>query len=207
MQAQQANPASAQMDKTSQEGKELNLCQGHVRPNILQQTQFHLSFRKQHRNKHLLPIENELKTEEFTTNEAPSSPNRESPIIEEETFTKTTPTQIIVVLLNKMEPTLDTFLNACLYGHKDVVRQLIVKHSDMIDIAKVDSVTGFTAFHLACTGGHLSVVQQLLTKFGSNRCTELVNKDGLTGLELASQSGRRDVVQAILKTCKKIYMR
>ena len=75
----------------------------------------------------------------------------------------------------------------------------------MIDIASEDIVTGFTAFHLSCTGVHLSVVQQLLTKFGSNRCTELVNKDGLTGLELAAQSGRRDVVEVNLKTCKIKY--
>ena len=156
---------------------------------------------------HLLPTENEFKLEEATPSESFSSSDNESSLTEDQTDLKVSSTKTNAVIQNKMEPTLDTFLHACLYGHKDVIRKLIARHGNSINFTKVDSVTGYTGFHLACTGGHLSVVQQLLTKFGSSICRELVNNDGLTGLELAAQFGRKDVVKAILETIKGKHLR
>jgi len=100
----------------------------------------------------------------------------------------------------KMEPKPDDFFHACLYGHHDIVRQLLAGHENQINIHKLEPVSGFTAFHLACAGGHLSIVQQLMSKYGKDTCRDLINRDGQTGLESAAESGRKDILQTILNT-------
>ncbi len=77
-----------------------------------------------------------------------------------------------------------------------------------MDIQQVEPDTGYTAFHLACTGGHLSVVQQLMKTFGNETCRQLLTKnDGKSGLVLAAEFERIEIVQTILTTYKKTEMR
>ena len=107
------------------------------------------------------------------------------------------------------DPTPAAFFDACRNGDKDVVRRLLsMTTHDSIDISTtLEEESGLGAYHLACAGGHLSIVQQLMTKFGKVICLELVSKDGKTGLELATESGRKNVVQVILNTLKGKQMR
>jgi len=117
---------------------------------------------------------------------------------------------IFITQLNEedlMKPTPDQFHDACAKGHKDVVRQLLSSHKNEIDIFKVEQNSGNTAIHAACSGGHLSVVQQLTSHFGRDLCTQLLNREQKTGLELAVESGRTEVVQEILRTIKRKFIR
>jgi len=100
-------------------------------------------------------------------------------------------------------PSPEHFFQACLYGHKEIVRHLLANHGNELDIQQVEPVTGYTAFHLACAGGHLSVVQQLMAKCGAETCRQLITTDGKSGLILAAVSGRKEIVQTILNTYKK----
>ena len=101
----------------------------------------------------------------------------------------------------------DLTYHASQYGHSNVVRDLLANHSLVINITLKEEVTGFTAFHMACAGGHLSVVQQLMKAYGNEVCIGLLNTDLKTGLELAAQYGRKDVVQAILSSIRKKHVR
>jgi hypothetical protein len=105
----------------------------------------------------------------------------------------------------KLQVTNDCFYHACLYGHSDVVRQLIADNK--IDHLKIESHTGYSGFHLACTGGHLSIVHQLMTKFGKDLCNGLTSTDGKTGLELSAENGQQYVVHAILISINNRNMR
>jgi hypothetical protein len=110
----------------------------------------------------------------------------------------------VKLLKATFQPSPEHFFQACLYGHKEIVRQLLANHGDQLDIQQVEPVTGYTAFHLACAGGHLSVVQQLIAKCGTETCRKLLTKnDGKSGLILAAVSGRKEIVQTILNTYKK----
>ncbi len=102
--------------------------------------------------------------------------------------------------MQEFMPKPEYFFHASLYGHKEVVRYLLANFGEVISICQLESITGFTAFHLACAGGHLSVVQQMMSKYGEDTCNILLNRDGQTGLECATESGRKEVVQAILNT-------
>jgi len=88
-------------------------------------------------------------------------------------------------VLNK-KPKPEHFFHACLYGHNQVVRHLLLHFDDVIKVRQVEAITGFTAFHLACAGGHLSVVQQMMFKYGKDTCKDLLNRDGQTGANFAS---------------------
>jgi hypothetical protein len=117
---------------------------------------------------------------------------------------------IFITQLNEedlMKPTPDQFHDACAKGHKEVVRQLLSSHKNEIDIFKVEQNSGNTAIHAACAGGHLSVVQQLTSHFGRDLCLQLLNSEQKTGLELAVESGRTEVVQEILRTIKRKFIR
>ncbi len=106
------------------------------------------------------------------------------------------------------QPSPEDFFQACQYGDKEVVRQLLANHGHQLDIQQVEPVTGYTAFHLACAGGHLSVVQQLMKAFGTETCRQLLTKnDGKSGLILAAGAGRIEIVQTILSTYKKNEIR
>ena len=105
----------------------------------------------------------------------------------------------------RLQVTNDCFYHACLYGHSDVVRQLIAENK--IDNLKIEPHTGYTGFHLACTGGHLSIVHQLMTKFGKDLCNSLTSTDGKTGLELSAENGQQYVVHAILISINNRNMR
>ena len=111
------------------------------------------------------------------------------------------------ILNRKVEAGPELIYHASLYGHKNVVRNMLANHSPIIDVSKKDEITGFTPFHLACTGGHLSVVQQLMKAYGNEVCIGLMNRDLQTGLELAAQYGRKDVVQTILNIIKPKHVR
>ena len=95
------------------------------------------------------------------------------------------------------------FFHACLYGHKEIVRQLLANHRHKLDIQLVEPVTGYTAFHLACDRGHLSVVQQLMTFFGNECCRQLLTSKGKSGLILGAELGRIEIIKALLDTYKK----
>ena len=71
----------------------------------------------------------------------------------------------------------------------------------------IDPVSGHTAFHLASSFGHISIVQQLMNTFGNEVCNNLVNVDGKSGLELAAEHGKQNVVCTILNTIKKRHLR
>jgi hypothetical protein len=111
---------------------------------------------------------------------------------------KTKESSLIKIVNRKVDPRPDDLFHACLYGHQDIVRQLLAHHQ--ISIHVQEPISGFTAFHLACAGGHLSIVQQLMSKYGKDTCRDLLNRDGQTGLECAAESGRKDVLQTILNT-------
>lgn len=106
-------------------------------------------------------------------------------------------------------PTPAAFFDACWNGDKDVVRCLLSTTTpDLIDILMtLEEQSGLSAYHLACAGGHLSIVQQLMAKSGKEICFELVSKDGRTGLELATEAGRKNVVKVILGNLKGKQMR
>ena len=108
----------------------------------------------------------------------------------------------VKVVKSTIKPSPDHFFQACLNGHKEIVRQLLSDRLYELDIKKLEPVTGHTAFHLACAGGHLSVVQQLLSKFGNETCKQLLTADGKSGLIVAVESGRKEIVQTILNTYK-----
>ena len=110
----------------------------------------------------------------------------------------------------KLQVSKECFFHACLYGHCDIIRQLISENEMDLsknDISKNEPFTGYSGFHLACAGGHLSIIQQLLTRFGKDFCNNLVSKDGKTGLEVSAEHGRKDVVHTILKTINNKNMR
>jgi hypothetical protein len=99
------------------------------------------------------------------------------------------------------------FFRACRDGQKEIVRQLLSDHGHQLDIQQVEPDTGYTAFHLACAGGHLSVVQQLMKAFGNETCRHLLTNEGKSGLVLAAEYERIEIVQTILSTYKKNEMR
>jgi hypothetical protein len=99
------------------------------------------------------------------------------------------------------------FFRACRDGQKEIVRQLLSGHGHQLDIQQVEPDTGYTAFHLACAGGHLSVVQQLMKAFGNETCRHLLTNEGKSGLVLAAEYERIEIVQTILSTYKKNEMR
>lgn len=93
------------------------------------------------------------------------------------------------------------FYHACLYGHGETV--LAILADTTLEIAELEPLSGQTAFHLACIRGHLSIVQYLHKKFGAKVCFNLKNRDELTGLEVATELGKADVVQNILQAVPK----
>jgi hypothetical protein len=105
----------------------------------------------------------------------------------------------------RLQVTNDCFYHACLYGHSDVVRQLIAENK--IDHLNIEPHTGYTGFHLACAGGHLSIVHQLMNKFGKDLCNGLTSTDGKTGLELSAENGQQCVVHTILISINNRNMR
>jgi hypothetical protein len=105
------------------------------------------------------------------------------------------------------QPGPEYFFRACCDGQKKIVRQLLSDHGHQLDIQQVEPDTGYTAFHLACAGGHLSVVQQLLKTFGNETCRHLLTNEGKSGLVLAAEYERIEIVQTILTTYKKTEMR
>ncbi len=114
---------------------------------------------------------------------------------------------LVTVVNRNFVPDPVHFFQACLYGHKEIVRQLLTNHRHELDIQQLEPVTGYTSFHLACSGGHLSVVQQLMTRFGNEICKQLLSRDGKSGLFLASEFGRKEVVQTILNKISKKEVR
>ncbi len=105
----------------------------------------------------------------------------------------------------RLQVSVDCFYHACLYGHSDVVRQLIAENK--IDNLNIEPHTGYSGFHLACAGGHLSIVHQLMTKFGKDLCNGLTSADGKTGLELSAENGQQCVVHTILTSINNRNMR
>ena len=99
-----------------------------------------------------------------------------------------------------IERNVESIFQACAKGHKDIVRALLAKAGNQIDLARMDPMSGQTAFHLACSGGHISIVHQLMNKFGSDVCNHLVNGDGKTALEVAAEAGAHSLVRDILST-------
>ena len=99
------------------------------------------------------------------------------------------------------------FFQACLYGHKEIVRQLLASNGHELDIQLVEPATGYTAFHLACDRGHLSVVHQLMTFFGNESCRQLITSEGKSGLILGAELGRIEIIKALLDTYKKKELR
>ena len=95
----------------------------------------------------------------------------------------------------------DCLFHACLYGHGETVLAILADAT--LEIAELEPLTGQTAFHLACIRGHLSIVQYLHKKFGAKVCFNLKNREELTGLEIATELGKSDVVQAILQAVPK----
>jgi hypothetical protein len=96
--------------------------------------------------------------------------------------------QIVTVVNCYFVPDPVHFFQACLYGHKEILRQLLSSHGHEVDIQLVEPVTGYTTFHLACDRGHLSVVHQLMTFLGNECCRQLLTSEGKSGLILITNA-------------------
>ncbi len=89
--------------------------------------------------------------------------------------------------------------HACLYGHKDQVREILKRFGPDIDVNKVVH-GGHTALHLACFPGHLSVVQILLSNGGQHKINiSKTNDHGQTPLDLAVTHGHKNIVVQLIK--------
>lgn len=120
------------------------------------------------------------------------------------------PTPNVIPIVSRIQKDKDSIFHASLYGHEKMIRLIVAETDTEVDIAKLDSVSGNSAFHLASASasGHLSIVHQMMNKFGSLYCLALINNDGRTTLELAAaENGRQEVVHELLRVLRRKHLR
>ena len=94
------------------------------------------------------------------------------------------------------------FMNACINGHKDVVK-LLLDHSDNnIDVNATDNA-GWTAFMYACSYGKIEVVKLLLDHSDNNIDLNATDNAGMTAFMHACREGHKDVVKVLIECSNK----
>ena len=91
--------------------------------------------------------------------------------------------------------------HACLYGHKDTVKNIMNQFSTSLNFNEQESLGGNTPLHLACLGRHLNVIQTLMSNARRESVDlTITNTDGQTAIDIAIDKGASDIVCILLKS-------
>ena len=96
------------------------------------------------------------------------------------------------------DPQID-FMGACANGNKVIMKNILQKYADRINVNARDRVTGNTGLHMGCERGHLNIVQSLIECKKRNVKLNLENVKGHTPLALAVNGGHKLIVKILLK--------
>ena len=95
----------------------------------------------------------------------------------------------------------DWFYHSCFYDHKDMVKKIVDKHHNDIDI-NLKFFEGNTALHLAAYGNNISTVQILIKSFSKEIDYSLKNNQGLNPLEVAISRKKLAVIKLLVPNTK-----
>ena len=96
---------------------------------------------------------------------------------------------------------IDWLWHSCLYGHKDILKRILEKFADSVNINET-KIGGNTALHFGIFGNHLSVIHILVGKFGKELNLTMRNIDGFNPLDLAITKKNSAIAKLLCKHSK-----